>query len=1153
MKKSETWTNIFLQNGFFKKVLMVMKITVFIFLLTISSAFAKSSYSQNTRLTLHLENATIQKIFDEIQKKSEFIIFYKDDQVDLNHQSNVDVENATVDQILDQALKGTDLGYRIMDRQIVISTDKMKELPSLLKSETIAEQKREISGTVKDTKGLPLPGVSVVFKGTTIGIITDADGKFRLPLTTDVQILVFSFIGMKTQEITIAGKTFVTVVLSEQAVGVEEVVVVGYGTQKKVTVMGAISTVGTSQLLSSPVSNISNSLGGRMPGLLVVQRSGEPGADASTLRIRGVGTFSGSQEPLVLIDGIESTTMNDLDPNEVESLTVLKDASATAVYGVRGANGVILVTTKRGKVGKPQFSITSNFAMNQFTDFRERMEAEGYARYVQEQRKYDSYFSGNYTPLFTEDDFRMYRDGSDPIWHPNANWVDIMLKPVSFQQQHNLNIRGGTEKVKYFISGGFFDQGGLLRNTKIVPGFAPHDDVQLIFKRYNIRTNFDFKVTKRLSFIVNVSSQFEQRNGPPGGNAGGLLRGIALANPIAMPGVIDGKFVSTTDTKFGIINPLFEYYSGGFVREFKNYLDGTFRANYLLDFITQGLSLHGTLSYKNYNLQTLRYSRGFPRYTAIMGTTGKVELISASPNYSNTGISSSANKNRYVYMEAGLDYSKTFGVHTLSGMLLYNQSQLNDPGLQYVIPSGYQGIVGRVVYDYNSRYLAEFDFGYNGTENFAPGKRFGFFPAASVGWVLSEEPFFPKNKIVSFVKLRATYGEVGNDKIGGSRFLYLPNSYSYYTNAYFYGITGSNLSPYQGSAEGKIGNPNITWERAKKTNLGIDLTLLKDKLKITADVFRENRNNILITRNTIPTILGGGSNLPADNMGKMKNRGFDGEITYNGKAGNLNYRISANYTYAVNQIIYQDEVPSAYPYLYSTGQRYGQLFGSIDNGLYNSWQEVNDAYRPRNAFNNNRIMPGDINYRDINGDGVYDGYDQAPIGYPNFPEKMFGLSASFDFKGFDLSFLFQGSSNVTFNASGNYIFGNNQFGDVPQYLENSWTQERYQTDQLITFPRPSNPANQSLNFRMGTFYAKDASYLRLRNIEFGYTFQKTSFIRVVGLSSSRIYLNASNLLTLTPGMHKMFPGTEPENIGTYANNEPYPRTTAVNLGININF
>lgn len=1017
----------------------------------------------------------------------------------------------------------------------------------------IPVQQITVSGTVVDgVNNEPIPGVNVLLKGTTIGVVTDVFGKYSINISGGNGVLVFSFVGYLTEEFEIVEAKTLDVKLVPDVKSLEEVVVVGFGRQKKVTVTGSVSNVTNETLVQTPVANISNALAGRATGVLAVQRSGAPGEDETNIRIRGVGTFAGSQDPLILVDGIETSNYNNIDPNEIESISILKDASSTAVYGVRGANGVILITTKRGNVGKPKISYSANLAGTTITEYREKMNAVDYTSLYNEALKYDSYITGNYQQFFTDEEIELYRNQTDPIFYPDIDWMELMYKDFSFQNQHNLNIRGGTELVKYFVSLGYFKQEGQFKNTNLVKDYF---DQQSVFSRYNFRSNFDFNVTKRLTAKFNIAAKVEDKSGINANNVNGLIRIYSNANPIANPGVVDGKIVSLPSGKTTGASP-YDILYNGHRKTYRNYLEGSFRLDYDMDFITKGLSAHSTLSYENFNMQYVVYNKPIERYTAVKNANNETVLVR---NFEEGAFSTSSNsgKQRQTYAEVGIDYNRSFGNHNFTAMVLYNQQKKFDPDFQYLIPKGYQGLVGRVTYDYKSRYLVEYNAGYNGTENFAPGKRFGYFPAYSLGWVVSEESFFPENNIVTFLKLRGSYGEVGNDLIGGARFLYLPNAYTYAGTSYYWGEAGTSLVPYGGAYEGKIGNNELTWERAKKSNAGFDLTLFGDKIRITADLFQEKRDNILTNPKTVPVTSGMGDNLPAVNLGKVKNSGFDGEITYNDKFGSFNFWIKANYTFARNIIEFQDEIPNPYPYLMRTGQPVGQLFGYIDDGLYNSWEQTNDAYRPFYEFQNNRIQPGVINWKDINGDGVVNQYDQGPIGYSNFPEKTYGLSLGFDFKGFDFSILFQGASNVSFCGTGTrYTYGWNNWLGNNEYLKNSWSLERYEAGLPIYFPHFNVGAGPSqLNQLKGTFFTRDASYIRLRNLEVGYKFDDIQFVKKY-VESFRIYFNGSNLWTYAYRMNKMYPGVDPEDLSESdmpSNTEPHPRVAVFNLGLNVNF
>ena len=549
-----------------------------------------------------------------------------------------------------------------------------------------------ITGKVTDDQGAPLVGASVVLEGTTKGVITDLDGKYELSLTSIEAkgVLIVSFVGFEKQKIPINARRAINIILKEEG-ALEQVVVVAFATQKKATVTGAISSISTKELIQSPVANISNSLVGRMAGLFAVQGSGEPGNDASTLRIRGVGTFSGAADPLIMVDGIEVSNYNNIDPNEIENISILKDASATAVYGVRGANGVLLITTKRGKTGKPQMSYTANLALTQFTALRKNMNSYDYARGWNEALRNDSYISGSvYTPKFSETDIEKYRTGSDPIFFPNTDWFDLVLKKQTYQTQHNLNISGGTEKVKYFISAGFFKQDGQF-NGDLIKQF----DANRKYNRYNFRSNFNFDITKRLKASIDLSSQTENISGSNGTTVR-LIENLSRANPITSPGIIDGKIVNIPGLGIST-NPLAALFIDGYTSQFRNYLQGSSRLDYDLGFITHGLAIHGLANYQNNNTETQTNRWTLVQYNAIKLPDNTANLV---PQGIETPFTFSQNigKNRRTYAEIGIDYRRAFGEHSVTALLNYNQTKRVDPTLAFLIPNGYQGLVGRATY-----------------------------------------------------------------------------------------------------------------------------------------------------------------------------------------------------------------------------------------------------------------------------------------------------------------------------------------------------------------------------------------------------------------------------------------------------------------------
>jgi TonB-linked SusC/RagA family outer membrane protein len=1127
-----------------KHFLLVMKLTTLLLIITLVHVSARG-FGQ--KINLNEKNAPIKEVIQTIEKQSGYTFFY--DTKDFPEAKvTVSLKDASINEALKEIFKDIPLtSYKIVNRTVVLTkTEPIKreikpELPNIIE----VPPPITVTGSVIDTKtGEPLIGVSIRIEGTANGVITDLNGKFTLKIPKLDVVLVFTSVGYDAQRVILRGQLVLVVKMVPSLSKIDEVVVVGFGKQKKATVTGSVAMIGATELMQSPQANISNALVGRMAGLLSVQRSGQPGEDQSILRIRGVGTFNGTQDPLIMVDGIETDNYNNIDPNEVESISILKDASATAVYGVRGANGVLIITTKRGKIGKPQVSYSAEYATSRFTDFRHSMNAYDYATSYNLAKMYDGYISGGYTPAYSDVSIAHYKSHDDPIFYPDIDWFPYMFNKNSGQSQQNLNISGGTDKVKYFVSLGYFDQDGLINHTDVIQKY----DATLRYKRYNIRSNFDFNITKRFSANVNIASQIENRSGTAG-PIDRVFESCWSTNPVDHPDptIVGNRYV-VLDGALSQGNPIqYMFYYAGLKKDYRNYLNSSVRFNYLLDFITKGLSSHATISYNNYNSQVINYSDNFVQYKAKRLPDNSVVYI---PQADPTpfGFSESFVKNRKVYIEAGFDYTRSFGNHNITGLLLYNQSKRFDPSLAFLVPNGYQGIVGRVTYNYKSRYLAEANVGYNGTENFAPGKRFGLFPAYSLGWVASEEPFFPKNDYLTFLKFRGSFGVVGNDKIGGNRFLYRPASYSYSGGLYQFGEYGSNLLGYQGSIEGALGNPDLTWERAKKMNIGTELSLLKNKISFTGDYFVEHRDNILANKNTIPVIVA--ASLPAYNMGKMKNSGFEGDVTFKSNIGKFGYWLKGNYTYAHNVIEFQDEVKKPFTYQNTTGQRYGQFYGLVADGLFNTWAEVNDPNRPVYSYQNNKIQPGDIKYVDINGDGIINGDDAVPIGYSNFPEKIFGLSFGGNFKGFDFSLLFQGAGNVSVAYSRRFFQAFGGGSNAPDYLDESWSQARYEAGLPIKYPHFNEGATYNdADMQPSTFWTVDASYVRLKNAEIGYTFPE-KLLKRVGLSYLRIFMNGSNLLT----WDSLLPGADPESTAAaITNSDPYPVTRTINFGFNVKF
>ena len=1110
--------------------------------------------AQRGNVSLNLQNEEVSQFIRQVEKQTKYTFVYRNNVLQPKTKVTCVCKDWPLEKALAHVFSSLGIQYSFNNNTIVLVKGKVenaerKGTKTTEGKNTDTTDKKKLSGIVRDENGEPIIGASVLVKGTKVGTVTNAEGEFSLDVPAS-GMLVISYMGFATREVPIKNNSNLKITLNEdEAQNLNEVVVVGYGTQKKASVTGAIASVTTKDLVQTPQANISNMLVGKMPGLIAMQRSGAPGEDNSTLLIRGVSTFSDNTAPLVMIDGVERPNYNGLDPNEIESVSILKDASATAIYGVRGANGVILITTRKGQKGKPHLSYSGNVAVQSPTALPHYLNSAQYCEMYNEALKNDAYTKGtSYVPRFTDEDIRLYRDGTDPIMHPNTDWVGTFLRKASLRTQHNFNISGGTDRVKYFISAGFFNQGGMYKYTKI----DRDHDVNASDTRYNFRSNLDFNITQDFKAVVQLSTQINDIRTPGLGNSN-LWKEISWATPLGTPGMVDGKLVRLENT-IDDENPWQALLNNGYKNTFANTINTTLRFEYDLSrLLLKGLSVHASTSYDSYYNSRRLSVKTMQTFVPKRDPNDPTRIILVPQNEAGTwGGGFEYDKNRKVYFEAGIHFDRTFGKHQATALLLYNQSKYYAPNLAYHVPNAYQGIVGRVTYGYANRYLAEFNMGYNGTENFAAGRRFGFFPAVSAGWVVSEEPFFPKNNWVVYMKLRATYGEVGNDKIGGDRFLYLPSVYGE-TSGKLTGYNfGSSANPVysQMIEEKRLGNPLLTWEKARKLNLGVDMNFLKNHLTVSFDYFKERRNNILSNRNSAPMLIG--ASLPAYNMGEMENAGFELDVNYRNHIRDFNYWGRFNYSFARNKILFQDEVPEKYAYQMRTGRRVGQFYGLLFDGFYNSWEEINALDRPVSSWNGNRLQPGDMRYVDVNKDGKIDMYDMVPIGYSPTPEIIYGFSVGCSWRGIDFSALFQGASHVSIKYFGRALWPFiNAHNSAKTLILERWTQERYERGEAINFPRLSMSPSRDTdnNYQDSNFWIRNADYLRLKNVEIGYTFRKGQ-LKALGLESLRLYVSGTNLFTWTDVID-LDPEAPSKGGATEINT--YPLQKIYNVGINVQF
>lgn len=1026
---------------------------------------------------------------------------------------------------------------------------------SLLFYERALSQSQVVKGSVSEG-GIAIPGVSVKIKGTQVGTNTDTNGKFSIR-ASGTDILILTSIGFVSKEVPINNRSIIDIVLEPDIKQLDEVLIsVPYGQQKRITVTGAVVSVSGEDIVRAPVSGISNALVGLTSGVQSVQTTGEFGSDKADIRIRGTATFnSAGRGALIVVDGVERGTYNDIDPNEIESINILKDASSTAVYGVRGANGVIYITTKQGKMGAPKLSFSSDIGAIQPTAIPKYLGSYEYALLRNEAQANMGIAADKLD--FTAEDLRLYKTGEDPIFHPSKKWLDELIAPISLQQRYNANVSGGTEKMKYFTSLGYFNQRGAFNQ--------PEQDFGVPYKhnyqKYNIRLNFDFNLTKDFSMSVKLGEHITDNVLPNGGSRSAYDK-AATTSPMSSPGFVDGKYIENVlgfpsgvqdFNPWGQAGPTSP--GGAFVNDqFSNTLNTSISFKYNLDKITSGLSIRGMGAYDSYYQKDARREAFFDAYTVTKSPSTPQGYIlyrstDAGPYSQSEDIIDSQNKKwRKMYGELGLDYKRTFGNnHNVSGLILGNMEKAYYSNWEYNLPHAYLGIVSRVTYDYKNRYLAEFDMGYNGSENFPESSRFGFFPAYSLGWVASEEAFMPKNNILTFLKFRGSYGEVGNDEIGGKRYLYLTGPYTLSNGGFqavMFGEAGKDMGRYNVYAEGRLGNPNVTWERAKKLNIGAEFRLFNDKVAFVGDYFEEKRDNILLDLGTVPELVA--ATLPPANIGRVKNHGYELDLGFKDKIGQVDYWLNAKYSFAKNKIIFGDEPTRAYEYLQKTGRSLDQYFGLTFEGFYNSQAEIDDPNTPKSSFESN-LRPGDMKYKDLNGDKIIDTKDMGAVGYTPWPEVTYSFSGGLNWKGFDINVLFQGTGNVSvrYESSSAYPF-TSQWGSAQEWILERWTPERYAKGEKISFPRLELSPVNGHNYQPSTFWIQDGSFLRLKNVVLGYKFSSNA-LKKAGVNSLRVYVSGNNLLTWT----NMKYDKDPENREAWGRELPSYRV--FNAGLNFQF
>lgn len=1024
---------------------------------------------------------------------------------------------------------------------------------------------RTITGKVLDENNQPMPGVTIIVDGTTNGTMTGSDGTFTLGGVPSGATVIVSCIGY-TDQVLPEGKSNYVVSLVPDSEMLEETVVVAFGQQKKLSVTGAISTVASADLRKTTSTRLDNALAGRVTGLTSMQSGGgQPGVDGATMYLRGAATTNG-KSPLILVDGVERDNIRTIDMNEVESISVLKDASATALYGVQGANGVILIQTRKGQKGKAQLNISVDQSWTSFTKEPSRLHSWEYCELRNEALMNDSQ-----APEFSEETIAKFRNpllGLDPSSPDYDNQVAIRkavycdndyyrmyLKSNTPQTRANANISGGTDFVNYFVNVGYIHQGGNL-NTES-PDYLGYDP-QCYMNRLSLRSNLDFHITKNLTASLNIASYAENVNMPA---VGDLYRGdqswmitdiiyqSQTILPISPGPVTDPRFGGVSDGVVGynyLDRSAYEIINRrGFHTNKRKNLNTQFSVNWDLgELVTKGLSVNGMAAYDTYNIGVLEGRKKEQVYNV------RVDYDSETLSYSSNGdkiepltMTSSRLSNYQIYVQGSINYARTFGKHNVTAMATAYRRFWE--GTSANIPYNVLGTAARATYSFDDRYLVEGNLGYNGSEQFAPSKRFGLFPSGSIGWIASNESFLKGNKYLTWLKFRASYGLVGNDSMGGLRFLYQDDNQIQSGNGFVQGLGGKIVK------EGLIGNKNITWELSKKMNLGVEIGLFKD-FRINVDYFTEKRDQILLKRRTVPSFQGVSSDyIPRVNMGKVDNHGVDVEVSYS-HTFNRDFSISSrvNFGFNDNTVIELDEPMRSEEYAYQyheEGFRLGQEFGylidwnSPGNGYFTSQDEI-DNYYPYEFGGKPRV--GDFVYKDVNGDGVIDQKDLSPIGYSTtVPGLNYGISLGLNFKGIDFNVLFSGLGRYSKYYSGQGVVEWTKQGTYFDWTRNGWTEERYKNGEKITYPAIST--YQTVSHTENDFFIQNRSFLRLKNIELGYTLPER-FLSKVGVKALRVYVSGQNLFVWD---NLRITHIDPEQNNSYG----YPITKNVTLGLNINF
>ena len=1007
----------------------------------------------------------------------------------------------------------------------------------------LAQEQLNISGTVTDAAGEALIGVSVTVKDAKgLGTITNIDGKYNIKIQ-QYHTLVFSYIGYKPVSVLVKGdKKVIDVQMSEEKTNaIDEVVVTGLGTQKKLTVTGAITNVDVSQMKQFPSSNFTNALAGNVPGIIAMQSSGQPGKSTSRFWVRGISTFGASASAMILVDGFERNNIDDLNIEDIESFSVLKDASATAIYGSKGANGVILITTKHGKAGKININVKGEASYNTRTITPKFIDAPTYANLLNEAR-----VTRNLAPQYQPEELALIRSGLDPDFYPNVDWSKLLLKNGAMSYRADLSMSGGGNTARYFVSLSYVEDQGMYNTDETL---RKKYDTNANYKRWHYRMNVDIDVTPTTIIKLGVSGNLNKRNSPGLGDQY-LWSELFGFNALSSPVLYSNGYVPAYGNSVPQMNPWVSSTRTGYNEEWDNNIQTNVTVDQKLDFITKGLSFTGRFGYDTYNSNHIYYRLQPAMYRA--NSRDSQGNIIWDKLFEETSMSqkSGGDGSRHEFLEALLRWDRTFDkLHNFSAVSRFTQDeriQTRNIGtdIKNSVSKRNQGLAGQLTYNYALRYFIDFNFGYNGSENFADHHRYGFFPAFSLAWNVAEEPLVKKAlPWLNMFKLRYSWGKVGNDNMGRFPYLYTLD----YTPNIGYNW-GSNLT--SGTIPGihytQMASPNVTWEVARKTDFGFDFVAFDNKFSLTMDYFHEKRTGIFIQRMFLPDITGLES-YPWANVGAVKSKGFDGNFQYKDHIGEINWTVRGNITYSKNTILERDEENNVYAYQYGKGYRVNQQRGLIALGLFRDYDDIRNS--PKQSWGT--VQPGDIKYKDVNGDGIVDDGDRVAIGATDTPSLIYGLGASVSWRGFDLNLHFQGAGKYTFliNSGAVNAFRDGRWGNILQGItDNRWISSdisgtKETENPNAPYPRLSYGYNLN-NQQSSSFWLRNGRFLRLKNLDIGYTLPKP-MVNTIHLESVRIYISGQNLITWSP-----FKLWDPE-LDSRQRGQIYPITRSFTAGIQI--